>query len=96
MEIAQVKGKPDMVPGLAAIPQADQISALFANIGAFESLAFEGWSPGFDVYDATFANGRLIFFIAPLGPGGKIQRLTILMPSYWRCCKGGPWDPGAR
>lgn len=83
---AMVKGHADysaMSPTLAsaARQQASSVSQMFAKLGAFKSLTFKGVSPqGLDVYDATFAHGRLDFLIAPLGPGGKIQGLLMRPP----------------
>ncbi len=83
---ALVKGEADysaMSPGLAAAAreQAPQASQAFSQLGAFESLTFKGVSPqGLDVYDATFAQGKLEITIAPLGPDGKIQGLLMRPP----------------
>lgn len=80
---AMIKGQADysaMAPALAiaARQQAPLVSQMFAKLGSFKSLRFKGVSQeGFDVYEATFAQGRLDFQIAPLGPHGKIRGLRM-------------------
>lgn len=81
-----VKGQADysaMAPELAtaARQQASGTSEAFSKLGAFESLTFKGVSPqGVDVYEATFAQGKVEFMIAPLGPDGKITGLLMRRP----------------
>lgn len=67
----------------AARQQTARASQMFSKLGALESLTFKGVSPqGFDIYDATFANGNLEFAVAPLGPDGKINGMAIGPPQH--------------
>jgi hypothetical protein len=83
---ALMKGQEDysaMEPEVAAVArqQALQASQAFDRLGAFKSLTFKGASPvGYDIYEATFAQGKLEFFIAPLDPDGKIPGLIFRPP----------------
>ena len=46
------------------------------NLGAFGTLKFVRVGPhGWDVYEATFSNGRLQCFVAPLSSKGKVSGL---------------------
>jgi beta-lactamase regulating signal transducer with metallopeptidase domain len=77
------KGQQDysvMSPGLAAAAreQASMAAQLVEKLGAFQTLTFKAVGPqGADIYDATFANGQLEFYIAPLTEDGKIQSLAM-------------------
>jgi beta-lactamase regulating signal transducer with metallopeptidase domain len=72
------KGRPnydDMEPGLAeaAREQAPQTARIIRQLGAFESLKFNGVTPlGIDTYLGTFAHGEVGFWIAPLDANGKV------------------------
>ena len=74
---AMEKGQPnydEMAPPLAdAVRQQLAMTVqLMQRLGAFKSLTFKNVGPnGMDVYDATFDNGQLELFIAPLDAGGR-------------------------
>jgi hypothetical protein len=80
------KGQPnydDMSPSLAAAvrQQLPKIHRVIQNVGAFKSLTFKGvGTDGWDVYDATFANGELEWHVKPLAADGKVEgrRFNIL------------------
>lgn len=71
------KGKPDypdMGPGPeeAALQQHTRIQRMFNRLGALELLRFERVArDGWDVYDATFAHGRLQWNMGPLSADGR-------------------------
>ncbi len=71
-------GKPDyrdLGPAMeeATLQQRAQIQALIERMGALKSLAFVGVGQnGWDVYDVTFAHGKVQWEIAPLSAEGKV------------------------
>jgi serine-type D-Ala-D-Ala carboxypeptidase/endopeptidase len=65
----------DMSPEMAAAvrKQLPLIEGIIKKMGALQSLQFKGVNAaGMDTYDATFANGRLEWAIAPLSTDGKV------------------------
>lgn len=72
------RGQPDyqdMSPELATAvrKQLPLIEGIIRKMGALQSLEFKDVNAaGMDTYDATFANGRLEWAIAPLSTDGKV------------------------
>jgi hypothetical protein len=83
------KGQPnydEMSPRLAAAvrQQLPKILEVIQKVGPFKSLTFKGvGSDGWDVYDATFANGLLEWRVKPLSADGKVEgrRFKVLSDS---------------
>lgn len=77
------RGKPDyddLSANLAAAVSAQEpmTTPMFQKVGPLVSLAFKGvGASGADIYDATFAHGKLEFRIAPLTAAGKIDGLHV-------------------
>jgi len=73
------RGQPnyqEMSPEMATAvrKQLPLIEGIIRKMGALQSLRFKGVNAaGMDTYDATFANGRLEWAIAPLSPDGKVM-----------------------
>jgi dienelactone hydrolase len=80
---AMEKGQPnygEMAPALADAvrQQLAMATQLMQRLGAFRSLTFKNVGPnGMDVYDATFDNGQLEFFIGPLDDAGKAVNVGV-------------------
>ena len=76
------RGQPDygrMSPGLAQATrqQLSGIQQTLGQLGALQALAFKGVGPGgADIYEASFANGKIEFRMA-LGPDGVIEALSM-------------------
>ena len=71
----------EMSPALAVTErlQRSQIDALIKRLGPFESLAFTGVdATGWDVYQASFANGNASIRIAPLATDGRIYGMALM------------------
>jgi hypothetical protein len=80
------KGEPnynEMSPPLAAAVrrQLPAILQVIKKVGGFKSLTYKGvGSDGWDIYDATFANGLLEWHVKPLSADGKVEgrRFNVL------------------
>jgi CubicO group peptidase (beta-lactamase class C family) len=74
------KGQPnyqEMTPDLATLVRKELplIEGTIRKMGALQSLKFKQVNAaGMDIYDATFAHGRLEWAVAPLSPDGKVAR----------------------
>jgi retinol-binding protein 3 len=72
------KGRPDyddLGPGLqeATLQQRSRIRRTFARLGALKSLTFvRVGKDGSDVYDASFAHGKLQWSVSPLSADGRV------------------------
>jgi retinol-binding protein 3 len=72
------RGRPDyddIGPGLqeATLQQRPRIERMFARLGALKSLTFvRVGKDGSDIYDASFAHGRLQWNVSPLSSDGRV------------------------